>query len=146
MVKKTKWELVPNPESSPEPVTAPPVPGRYATDEEREVYEKWRLNQLIEAAKADETYRGRQIIKRLNKETTVDGVDTIEFYTDLKNEERDEDAQKMVEQYLKKRVQRDLEQQEKATDIGVNAIHEKLGTSLDPSPKPPQPKKRGLFG
>src|SRR5690348_9062613 len=107
MPKKNDWALVPDGPDDLAPV-APPVPGKNATPEEIEVYEKWRLNRFTEAAKADETYGAQQLVKRLNRETTVDGVETIEFYTDLKNEDREPDAQPVVHDYLKSRMSHDL--------------------------------------
>ncbi len=143
MAKKTKWSLVPS--SADGLAAAPPaVPVPGTIHETKDVHRKWVANTAEEIAKAQETWQVAELADALNAATTHAGVETIEHYVALSNQPRDPDAQSMVDQYLPRRTNKQLQQRERITDTGVKEMEQILDRPLTPDP-PAKPEKKGLF-
>lgn len=136
MARKKAWSLVPDTTHEPAiPQGTPTVPSGNSR-EAREIRRKLEINQALELAKGGETLFAGEIVDGLNEDLLVDGADLIDFGVGIaKKEERDPDAQAMVEQFVKKVVPKALNDHARTTNIGIKGVQDILRKSLDPEPR-----------
>ena len=127
----------PNSNRLPARIPHAPVAGPGTTHESREIARKFNTNIQEEQATTIQAGYVGEMVKTLNKDLMVDGAELIEFATDLKNQDRDPQAQVAVNKFLNHVQSKALNDQIATTDIGIQGLH-----SIERRPLTPDAKKK----
>jgi hypothetical protein len=88
----------------------------------------WRIDEATPDLALDEASVLPELVDRLDREVTKQGVNVIEEYGALLAQERDDTTQPLVEQYLQGRLKQHLKHLDDVTDEGIHRMINPAGS------------------